>query len=109
VTRALTLVDARARSLDRAPVAPDPLDQVLHRLVEAAGAIDARTHFVVLSGGDAGLRRGEMLGLRWSHVDFKRRQLQVEEAVWEREKKDGAKGHNRVTDTPKAVVRALCR
>jgi integrase len=71
------------------------------RLVEAAGAIDARTHLVVLLGGDAGLRRGEMLGLRWGDVDFKRRQLQVEEAVWERKKKDGAKGHDRVTDTPK--------
>ena len=42
-----------------------------------------------------------MLGLRWGDVDFKRRQLQVEEAVWERKKKDGAKGHDRVTDTPK--------
>ena len=71
------------------------------RLVEAAGAIDARTHLVVLLGGDAGLRRGEMLGLRWGDVDFKRRQLQVEEAVWERRKKDGTKGHDRVTDTPK--------
>jgi integrase len=34
------------------------------RLAETAGAVDARTHVVVLLGGDAGLRRGEMLGLR---------------------------------------------
>jgi integrase len=71
------------------------------RLVETALSIDARTHLVVLLGGDAGLRRGEMLGLRWGDVDFKRRQLQVEEAVWERKKKDGTKGHDRITDTPK--------
>jgi integrase len=71
------------------------------RLVEAAGAIDSRTHLVVLLGGDAGLRRGEMLGLRWGDVDFKRRQLQVQEAVWERKRRDGGKGHERVTDTPK--------
>ncbi len=71
------------------------------RLAECAGAIDARTRLVVLLGGDAGLRRGEMLGLRWGDVDFKRRQLQVQQAVWEQKKKDGTKGHERITDTPK--------
>jgi integrase len=70
------------------------------RLVEAARAIEARTHLVVLLGGDAGMRRGEMLALRWVDVDFKRRQLQVQEAVWERKRRDG-KGHERITDTPK--------
>jgi integrase len=85
------------------------------RLAEAAGAIDARTHLVVLLGGEAGLRRGEMLGLRWGDVDFKRRQLQVQEAVWERKKTDGTKGHDRITDTPKGgrsrvvpLTNALC-
>jgi integrase len=70
------------------------------RLVECAGAIDPRAHVVVLLGGDAGLRRGEMMALRWGDVDFKRRQLQVQEAVWERKRQDG-KGHERITDTPK--------
>jgi integrase len=70
------------------------------RLVEAARALDARTHVVVLLGGDAGLRRGEMMALRWTDVDFKRRQLKVEEAVWERKRSDG-QGYERVTDTPK--------
>jgi integrase len=45
------------------------------RLVEAAAKIDARTHLAVLLGGDAGLRRGEILALRWCDVDFRRRQL----------------------------------
>ncbi len=71
------------------------------RLAEASRAIDARTYLVVLLGGDGGLRRGEMLGLRWGDVDFKRRQLQVQQAVWERKRRDGGKGTERVTDTPK--------
>lgn len=71
-----------------------------NRLVEAARVIDGRTLLVVLLGGDAGLRRGEMLALRWTDVDFKRRQLQVQEAVWERKRVDGV-GHERITDTPK--------
>jgi integrase len=71
------------------------------RLAEAAAAIDRRTHLIVRLGGDAGLRRGEMMALRWGDVDFKRRQLQVQQAVWERRKTDGTKGHDRITDTPK--------
>jgi integrase len=70
-------------------------------LVEVAPAVDARAHLAVLLGGDAGLRRGEMMGLRWGDVDFKRRQLQVQQAVWERKRTGGQKGHERVTDTPK--------
>jgi len=42
-----------------------------------------------------------MLGLRWANVDFGQRQLQVQEAVWERKRKDGEQGHERITDTPK--------
>jgi integrase len=71
------------------------------RLVEAGRAIDPRTVLLVLLGGDGGLRRGEMLGLRWGDVDFKRRQLQVQQAVWERKRRDGGKGVERTTDTPK--------
>jgi len=52
------------------------------RLVDAAERIDTRSLVVVLLGGDAGLRRGEMAALRWCHVDFVRRQLRIEEAAW---------------------------
>ena len=70
------------------------------RLVEVARGQDGRAHLIVRLGGDAGLRRGEMLALRWRDVDFKRRQLQVQEAVWERKRRDG-EGHERIVDTPK--------
>jgi integrase len=61
-------------------------------LVEAAGKVDRRSLVVTLLGGDAGLRRAEILGLRWIDVDFKRKQLVIEQAVW--------KG---IVDTPKSV------
>jgi integrase len=60
-------------------------------LVEAAGRIDTRSSVAVLLGGDAGLRRGEMIGLRWVDVDFRRRQLVIQQAIW--------KG---IVDTPKS-------
>jgi integrase len=52
------------------------------RLIEAACKIDIRTMVSVLLGGDAGLRRGEIIALRRSDVDFRRRQLRVEVNDW---------------------------
>ncbi|MCA9708491.1 MAG: tyrosine-type recombinase/integrase family protein, partial [Myxococcales bacterium] len=40
------------------------------RLVAAAKAIGSRVHLVALLGGDAGLRRGEIIGLEWSDIDL---------------------------------------
>jgi integrase len=52
------------------------------RLVEAARMIDWRTHLVVLLGGDAGLRCGEMIALEWCDVDLVARQLCVRQSDW---------------------------
>jgi integrase len=52
------------------------------RLVEAARVKGWRTHLIVLLGGDAGLRAGEMVALHWSDVDFARRRLCVRYSDW---------------------------
>jgi integrase len=52
------------------------------RLVETASAIDRATRLVVLLGGEAGLRCGEMLALEWSDVDLNKRQLCVQRSDW---------------------------
>jgi integrase len=44
---------------------------------------DTRTHVLVLLGGDAGLRRGELIGLGWCDVDLKRRQITIRQAAWQ--------------------------
>lgn len=54
------------------------------RLTEAAEKIGTRALLVLLLGGDAGLRRGEMMALRWSDVDFRRGQLKIEHAAFRR-------------------------
>ena len=35
------------------------------RLIQAAKSLDRTTHLIVLLGGDAGLRCGEMMALEW--------------------------------------------
>ena len=52
------------------------------RLVEAAARVDANAHLIVLLGGEAGLRCGEMVGLEWPDVDLATGQLSVQRAVW---------------------------
>ncbi len=46
-------------------------------LTAAAKALDPKLYAMVLLGGDAGLRRGEMAALSWSDVDFDLGQLTV--------------------------------
>jgi integrase len=52
------------------------------RLVEAARTIDPRTHLIVLLGGEAGLRCGEMIALEWTDVDLAKRQVCVLRSDW---------------------------
>jgi integrase len=52
------------------------------RLVDVARAIDRRTLLIVLLGGDAGLRCGEMIALEWCDIDLAKRQLCVRQSDW---------------------------
>jgi integrase len=52
------------------------------RLVNAARALDPRIELLVLLGGDAGLRRGEIIGLEQNDCDTKRGILHVRRSEW---------------------------
>jgi integrase len=54
------------------------------RLIVAAQTHGPQTHAIVLLGGDAGLRCGEIIGLEWGDVDFGKRQLCVQRSEWRR-------------------------
>ena len=51
------------------------------RLVEAA-TLDSNAYLIVLLGGEAGLRCGEMMALEWSDVDLSKRQLCIQRSDW---------------------------
>jgi len=52
------------------------------RLVAAARFISRSTPLIVLLGGEAGLRCGEMIALEWKDVDLEKRQLCVQRSDW---------------------------
>src|SRR5262245_25800938 len=52
------------------------------QLVVAAKEIDPVAYVIVLLGGEAGLRCGEMIALEWRDVDVGKRQLCIERSAW---------------------------
>ena len=52
------------------------------RLVEAAKVIDSNTVVIVLLGGEAGLRCGEMMASEWPDVDLDQGQIRVRLSEW---------------------------
>lgn len=57
------------------------------RLISGASKCGPRELVLILLGGSAGLRRGEIIALKWSDVDFTRGHLRIDRAVWH-DKKD---------------------
>lgn len=51
-------------------------------LVTAARSSDSNTYLIVLLGGEAGLRCGEIIAVEWSDVDLGKRQLCVQRSEW---------------------------
>jgi integrase len=51
-------------------------------LVEAAANVDREVLLIVLLGGDAGLRAGEMIALEWPQVRWSRRVLTIDKSDW---------------------------
>jgi integrase len=47
-------------------------------LLSAAKSLDPNAYLIVLLGGEAGLRCGEIIGLEWKDVDHAKRQLCIE-------------------------------
>jgi integrase len=52
------------------------------RLVEAAKSLDRQTYVLVLLGGEAGLRCGEMMALERRDINLQKRQLCVQRSDW---------------------------
>lgn len=82
------------------------------RLVEAAKKVDPRIHLMVLLAGAAGLRRGEIIALKWSDLDLKRRLIHVQRSIWwatksERHETVPKGGKGRIVDMTRALAEAL--
>lgn len=100
-----------AEGIKRIPLGKQRMDYLtfeeLDRVVEAAP--DEITRELITVAADSGLRRGELLGLRWEDVDFEARQLEVKRQFTAGELTDELKtpASERVVDIPASTVQVL--
>lgn len=71
----------------------------LSRLLEAAGSL--RAEVMLRLAAEAGLRKGEIVGLRWPDLDLPARRLEVRRSVWQERAGEGAPAR-KIVGTPKS-------
>jgi len=76
-------------------------------LVEAAHKRSKMHLALLLLGGHAGLRAGEILALRWSDVDFVRREITVRKAQWREHEGKPKSNKRRIVPMTSDLVVAL--
>ena len=77
------------------------------RLVEAAKVVDARARLIVLLGGEAGLRCGEVMALEWTDVDLPKRQIRVQRSDWKGQVTAPKGGRTRVVPMTSRLASAM--
>ena len=77
------------------------------RLDQSARQTDHVASVVVLLGGEAGLRCGEMMALEWGDVDLGKRQLCVARSDWKGHVTDTKGGRLRYVPLPTRLATAL--
>lgn len=77
------------------------------RLLRGAERVDRQAQLIVLLGGDAGLRCGEMMALEWTDIDLGKRQLQVRRSDWRGHVTVPKGGRPRVVPLTKRLAAAL--
>jgi integrase len=73
----------------------------------ARGALAAQFAIIVLLGGEAGLRCGEMMALEWRDVDLRKRQLCVARSEWKGHVTDPKGGRIRYVPLTQRLTTAL--
>jgi integrase len=105
------VIDALPCRIQMLPVPPRPVGfhdfADYERLVDAARLVDTQTHLIVLLGGDAGLRCGEMIALEWGDVDAGNRHLCVSRSDWNGQVTSPKGGRARYVPLTNALVEGL--
>lgn len=81
--------------------------QTYDRMVSAAGRVGHVEKIIILLGGEAGLRMGEILALRWTALDFERGMLKVRESDWRGTVTSPKSGRTREVKMTDELSRAL--
>lgn len=93
------------------PVAPTQAGfhdfEAYDALLRTAKSMGTLSHVVILLGGDAGLRCGEMIALHWDDVDFENQRLRVSRSDWNGQLTSPKGGRGRYVPMTRALMGAL--
>lgn len=81
--------------------------EVYEHLVAVARRIDPRIELLVLLGGDAGLRCGEIIALEQGDVDYERGFIHIQRSEWEGHVTPPKNGRSRRVDLTRRLAAAL--
>lgn len=76
-------------------------------LVDGAMQVSPNAYLVVLLGGEAGLRCGEMMALEWPDVDFRNNRLKISRSEWKGHVTPTKSGRSRVIPLTPRLREAL--
>jgi integrase len=76
-------------------------------LIDAAKKIGPSHHLLVLLAGSAGLRRGEIIALKWTDLDIKRRHIHVQRGIWRKHEDSPKGGQGRIVPMTPELADAL--
>jgi len=111
VARRWRVIDAVPCAIEHVKAASPPMSfydfDEYARLVAAARELGPRHLMLVLLGGDAGLRRGEMIALRRADLDMQRRVIHVRHSVWQGIEDLPKGGRERRVPMTRALAEAL--
>jgi integrase len=79
------------------------------RMVAAARRLSTGHLALVLLAGSAGLRRGEIIALKWTDLDFTRGQVRVERAIWRGHEESPKGGRARIVPMTDELSEALSK
>ncbi len=77
------------------------------RLIEAAAKLSSTHLVLVLLAGSGGLRRGEIIALKWSDLDIPRRAIAVDRAMWRTHEESPKGGRGRPLPMTEELAAAL--
>ncbi len=77
------------------------------RLVDASRKIGTDTLVLILLAGSAGLRRGEIMALKWTDLDLPRRMIHVQRAIWQGQEESPKGGRGRMVPMTPELADAL--
>ena len=76
-------------------------------LICASQEVGAEEYLTIILGGDAGLRCGEIMALRWKDLDFSNRQIRVQRSEWKGHETDPKGRRTRIVPMTKRLAKAL--